>query len=73
MIGGVQVVAVPKISQRFVVIMDTDSILEAVFKNRGSSGITSTFYRWSRGDVVPDNFDAGLKLGQFARCLLEQV
>ena len=52
---------------------DTDSILEAVFKNGGSSGITSTFYRWSRGDVVPDNFDAGLKLGQFARCLLEQV
>ena len=46
-IGGVQVVVAPKISQRFVVIMeadaatprkdDTDSILEALSKSRGSS------------------------------------
>ena len=35
--------------------------------------MTPTFYHWSRDDVVPDNFFAGLKLGWFALCLLEQV
>ena len=35
--------------------------------------MTPTFYHWSRDDVVPDNFFAGLKLGRFACCLLEQV
>lgn len=84
MIGGVQVVvAAPKISQRFVVIMeayavtlrkdDMDSILKALSKRSGNSGMTPTVYHWSRDDVVPDKFVAGLKLGPFACCLLEQV
>ena len=72
MIGGVQVVvAAPKISQRFVVIMeayavtlrkdDMDSILKALSKRSGNSGMTPTVYHWSRDDVVPDNFVAVLK------------
>ena len=52
---------------------DMDSILKVISKRSGNSGFTPTVYHWSRDDVLPDKFVAGLKLGPFACCLLEQV